>query len=120
MNKKFIVDIKKKREVYLIMKKNKGGEIMDSLALIIALSAVLWYLIDRFKPLYKDLSFGKWITIGLAAIGAFAFSFGFGLDLLAACNLTPEMTILGQIITGLILMSGSSAVSEIIEKIKLK
>lgn len=93
---------------------------MDNLTLVIALSAVLWYLIDRCKPLYKDLSFGKWITIGLAAIGSFAFVFGFGLDCLFACGLTPEVTVLGQVTTGFILMSGSSAVSEIIEKIKIK
>ena len=35
---------------------------MEMLTLIIAMSAIMWYLIDRFKPLWSELSFGKYIT----------------------------------------------------------
>lgn len=91
---------------------------MEMLGLILALSAILWYLIDRFKPLWEEVSWGKYITIALAAIGGFSFAFGFGLDLLFACALVAEPSTLGIIITSLTLMSGSSAVSEIIERIK--
>ena len=48
---------------------------MDLLTLIIALSAILWYLIERGKTsLWGELSWGKWITIGCAAIGGFVFA----------------------------------------------
>lgn len=91
---------------------------MDALALIIALSAVLWYCIDRFKPMWESVSWGKYITIAVAALGSFGLVFSFSLDIVAALGLVSEMTIAGNIITALVLMSGSSAISEIISKIK--
>ena len=91
---------------------------MDALALIIALSAVLWYCIDRFKPMWENVSWGKYITIAVAALGSFGLVFSFNLDIVTALGLVSEMTIAGNIITALVLMSGSSAISEIISKIK--
>ena len=91
---------------------------MEMITLIIAMSAIMWYLIDRFKPLWSELSFGKYITIVISALFAFGLTFAFGLDLVFACGLFAEMTVAGQILTGLVLMSGSSAVAEIIERIK--
>lgn len=91
---------------------------MEMLTLIIAMSAIMWYLVDRFKPLWSELSFGKYITIAVSALFAFGLTFAFGLDLVFACGLFAEMTVAGQILTGLVLMSGSSAVAEIIERIK--
>ena len=91
---------------------------MDALALIIALSAVLWYCVDRFKPMWESVSWGKYITIAVAALGSFGLVFSFNLDIIAALGLVSEMTIAGNIITALVLMSGSSAISEIISKIK--
>lgn len=93
---------------------------MEMLSLILALSAVLWFLVDRFKPLWEGLSFGKYITLLVAGIGAFALVFSFNLDLILACGLVEATTIAGKIMTGLVLMSGSSAVAEIIERIKGK
>ena len=93
---------------------------MEILTLIIALSAVLWFLVDRFKPLWEGLSFGKYITLLVAGIGAFALVFSFNLDLILACGLVEATTIAGKIMTGLVLMSGSSAVAEIIERVKGK
>lgn len=88
---------------------------MDLLTLIIALSAILWYLIERGKTsIWGGLSFSKWITIGCAAIGSFVLAFGFNLDLLFACGLVEEISVLGIILTALALMSGSSGISEII------
>ena len=89
---------------------------MEMLSLILALSAVLWFLVDRFKPLWEGLSFGKYITLLVAGIGAFALVFSFNLDL----SLVEATTIAGKIMTGLVLMSGSSAVAEIIERVKGK
>ena len=91
---------------------------MEIITLIIAMSAIMWYLIDRFKPLWSELSFGKYITIVISALFAFGLTFAFGLDLVFACGLFAEMTVAGQVLTGLVLMSGSSAVAEIIERIK--
>ena len=93
---------------------------MEMLSLILALSAVLWFLVDRFKPLWEGLSFGKYITLLVAGIGAFALVFSFNLDLILACGLVEATTIAGKIMTGLVLMSGSSAVAEIIERLKRK
>ena len=91
---------------------------MDILTLIIALSAVMWYIIDRAKTLWAEVSWGKWITIAIAAIAGFGLTFAFGLDILFAVGLVESVSIAGQIITGFVLMSGSSAVSEVIERIK--
>ena len=93
---------------------------MEMLSLILALSAVLWFLVDRFKPIWEGLSFGKYITLLVAGIGAFALVFSFNLDLILACGLVEVTTIAGKIMTGLVLMSGSSAVAEIIERVKGK
>ena len=93
---------------------------MDALTLIIALSAVLWYCIDRFKPMWENVSWGKYITILVAAVGSFSLVFSFSLDLVVALGLVAEASIAGKVLTALVLMSGSSAISEIITKIKNK
>ena len=91
---------------------------MENLTLIIALSAVLWFIVDKFKPLWAEKRWGKYITMAVSAIGGFGLTFAFGLDLIYACGLVENLTLAGQILTGLILMSGSSAVAEVIERIK--
>lgn len=94
---------------------------MEMLTLIIALSTIMWYIIDRLKTqIWEELPYGKWITMGIAAAAGFALSFAFGLDIIFACGFVEAPTIAGEIITGFTLMSGSSAISEIIEKIKSK
>ena len=91
---------------------------MEMLTLIVALSAILWYLIDRAKPMWEGKKWSKYVTIAVAAIGGFGLAFGFDLDLIFACGLVEEPSVLGTIITGFTLMSGSSAVSEIMAKVK--
>ena len=88
------------------------------LTLIIALSAVLWYVVDRFKTGWDALPYGKWITVVVAGIGSFCLVFSFGLDLIFACGLVDSVSMAGQILTGFVLMSGSSAISEVITRIK--
>ena len=88
------------------------------LTLIIALSAVLWYVVDRFKSGWDTLPYGKWITVIVAGIGSFGLVFSFGLDLIFACGLVDGISMAGQILTGFVLMSGSSAISEVIARIK--
>lgn len=91
---------------------------MEMLAIITALSIIMWYLIDRFKPLWENNLYSKYITIGVACVLACIIVFSFAIDLIYALQLVSNITIAGQILTVLILMSGSSAVSEIISRIK--
>lgn len=91
---------------------------MSMISLVFAFSAVLWFLIDRFKPMWANLSFGKWITLAISAIGSFGLAFGFNLDLIHGFGLSELPTVMGTIVTGFVLMSGSSATAEIIERIK--
>ena len=93
---------------------------MEMLTLIVALSAVLWYVIDRAHRLWDALPYGKWITMIVAAIGSFGLVFSFDLDLISACGLVDGVSMAGQILTGFVLMSGSSAISEVIARIKGK
>lgn len=93
---------------------------MEMLTLIIALSGVMWYLLDRLKIMWENVSWGKWITLSCAAVAGFALTFSFNLDIIFACGLVESVSIAGKIITSFVLMSGSSAVAEIIERIKGK
>lgn len=91
---------------------------MDMLFLVGALSIIIWYIIDRFKELWAELPYGKYITIGVAAVLSFLVVFCFGIDILVAFGLFAEVSIMGEILTALIFMSGSSAVSELVQLIK--
>jgi hypothetical protein len=91
---------------------------MEMLTLIISLSIIMWYIIDRFKEMWEGTKYGKYITIAVSAVFAFAISFGFGVDIILALGLVQEGSVIGTVITALALMSGSSAVSEIIERVK--
>lgn len=91
---------------------------MEMIGLILAMSAIMWYIIDRAKGLWSEVSFGKYITIGLSAVFAFGLTFSFGMDVVFASGLFGTVTPAGQILTGLVLMSGSSAVAEVIERVK--
>ena len=91
---------------------------MDMLFLVGALSIIIWYIIDRFKELWRELPHSKYITIGAAAILSFLVVFCFGIDILVAFGLFTEASIMGEILTALIFMSGSSAVSELVQLIK--
>lgn len=91
---------------------------MEIIGLILAMSAIMWYIIDRAKGLWSEVSFGKYITIGLSAVFAFGLTFSFGMDIIFASGLFSTVTLAGQILTGFVLMSGSSAVAEVIERVK--
>ncbi len=97
---------------------------MEMLQIIIVVSIVMWYIIDRFKPLWEDWQYGKYVTIAVSAVFAFALAFGYRLDLMNALGVAPvggavaENSVLGTVLTALTLMGGSSAVSELIAKIK--
>lgn len=91
---------------------------MSSIALILALSAIIWYVIDRVKVAWADVPYGKYITTAMAGVLGAAVVFGYNLDLVHAIGIVANISIVGQIITVLALMCGSSAISEIIARIK--
>ncbi len=91
---------------------------MEMLQIIIVVSIIMWYIIDRFKPLWEAQSWGKYVTIGVSALFAFALSFGYSLDILAALGVIAGNSIIGTVLTALTLMGGSSAVSELITRVK--
>lgn len=95
---------------------------MEMLQIIIAVSIVMWYIIDRFKPMWEDWKYGKYVTIAVSAAFAFALAFGYRLDIMTALGVAPTgavagNSILGTVLTALTLMGGSSAVSELIARI---
>lgn len=91
---------------------------MEMLFLIVGLSTIMWYIIDRFKPMWETLTAGKYITIAVSALFGFALAFGYDLDIVCAAGLAEAVSPLGTILTAFALMAGSSAVSEIITRIK--
>lgn len=85
---------------------------------ILMFSAILWVFIDRAKKLWAGLSWGKWLTTGVAVAVGFLLAFGYGLDLLLAVGLTESMSIGGQIFAGLAVAAGSSCINEILQKVQ--
>ena len=92
---------------------------MSLLSLILTFSILMWYCIDRLKLMWEDLSFGRYITMTVAAIFAGALCYAYKLDIVYALQLVEEVTVMGQVLTALLLMGGSSAISEVIQKIKV-
>lgn len=92
---------------------------MSSIALILALSAIIWYVVDRFKPVWSNERWGKYVTTAVAGVLGAAVVFGYDLDLICAMGIVQDTSLVGQILTVLSLMCGSSAISEIIARIKV-
>ncbi len=91
---------------------------MDMLFLVGAMSVIIWYIIDRLKELWVNVPYSKYITVGISAILSFACAFCFSLDILVGLGLIAEVSIMGEILTALVFMGGSSAVSELIGLVK--
>lgn len=92
---------------------------MEVLTLIVALSTVMWYVINRFRSeIWGEWACCKWLTIAVAAIAGFGLSFAYELDVIYALGLTEVASFAGKLITGFVLMSGSSAVAEIIKGVQ--
>lgn len=89
---------------------------MDMLMIILALATILWYVVDNLKDkLWAGTSYSSYITIAVAAIGSFALVFGYGLDLICALGIVDHVTVIGEIVTALAMLSGSAVISEIVE-----
>jgi hypothetical protein len=84
--------------------------------IIVALAGIMWYVIDNLKEkIWGGTPYSSYITIGVAALSSFAIVFAYGLDIICALGIVPEVTVIGEIITALAMMSGSAVVSEIVE-----
>lgn len=89
---------------------------MDSLTLILAMCTIMWYLIDNLKEnIWGNFEYSNYITIAVSAVGSFVLCFSYHLDLIYALGLVAELSVLGQVITALVMMGGSALVSEIVE-----
>lgn len=91
---------------------------MEMIQMIIAVSIIMWYVIDRFKPLWESWTYGKYVTIAVSALFGVALCFGYHLDIMVALGIVPQISVFGMVLTSLTLMGGSSAVSELISHIK--
>ena len=91
---------------------------MSALAVIMALSVILWIFLDRVKKLWTNVSWGGWITTIIAVGCGLAISFGYNLDLLVALDVIADASIGGTIFAGLAIAGGSSIINEIIARIK--
>lgn len=91
---------------------------MEMLSVILAVSIMMWYIIDRLKHLWEKLAFANYVTMAAAAVFAFALSFGYHLDIMMALKVVNDASTMGTVMTALLLMGGSSAVSEVIGKLK--
>lgn len=90
------------------------------LTLLFVLSTIIWFVIDRVKPFWSGLSWGKYVTIVVAAVLGAVVVFTYGIDILVALAVTNQVTIVGEILSTLVIMSGSSALSELLALIKTK
>lgn len=91
---------------------------MDKLFAVCAFCTIIWYIVDRVKVAWSNLSYGKWLTVAAACLLSCLCVFSYGLDAIVALGVAEEMTITGQIFTVLIFTGGSSLLSEIIKAIK--
>ena len=86
--------------------------------LILFVSTIIWYIVDRFKvELWDGTKYGRYITILLAAVLSFVAVFSFDLDVFYAAEMVDTTSAMGNVLTGLLLMSGSSAISIVVEKL---
>lgn len=92
----------------------------EMMTLLLMLSTIIWYLIDRFKGLWENLSWGKYITIAVSCLLSLAVVLTFRLDLVVALGATETVTVIGEVFAVLGLMGGSSAISELIGLAKKK
>ena len=68
---------------------------MSSIALILTLSAIIWYVVDRCKPVWQGYSWSKYITSAVAGTLGAAVVFGYNLDLICAKGIVNEISIVG-------------------------
>lgn len=94
---------------------------MSMIAIILALSTILWYLVDNLKDkIWGGKSYSSYITIAVAGVLAFALTFSYNLDIICALSIVDNITVIGKIITAISMMAGSAIVSELVELFRVK
>ena len=81
---------------------------------ILYFSIIIWILIDRFKPIWKDVKWSGYITNLVALAFGLAVSFCYNLDMLYELELVDYVSFIGKLMTAIALMGGSSCINEII------
>lgn len=89
-----------------------------NLITITIMSVILWVFIDRAKKAWETVSFGQWITSGIAVAAGLALAFSYNLDLLVSLNVVDAISIGGKIFAGLAIAGSSSVINEIIAGVK--
>jgi len=84
---------------------------------IMMFSMILWVFLDRAKKLWENVSWGKWVTTGVAAAAGLAMAFAYGMDLFAALGISTA-SVGGKVFAGLAMAGGSSVINEVITGIK--
>lgn len=92
---------------------------MTILAQISGFSLVLWFCVDRVKILWNKYSWGKYITLCLSIALGEVLAFGFKLDFIYGTELFDSVSIIGMIVTGIILSAGASPIAELVEMLKV-
>ena len=89
---------------------------------IIVFAVVVWWIIDQVKRVYPVLkipeNWQKIVTIVLAVAMGAGCAWGYKLDLLLELAITDTVTFGGQVFAGVAIAAGSSAVFELVEKMK--
>lgn len=85
---------------------------------ILAISLIIWILIDRFKALWTDTKYGSYITTAVALTMGLLCAFTYQLDIIYELGLNDAVSLLGEILTAIALTGGSSCIAEIIEGCK--
>ena len=91
---------------------------MNNTEFIFIVSTILWLIIDWAKPMWANLKHEKYISMGVALVGAAALTVTFNLDLLVAFQLTEVVTVVGGVFAALAITAGSGLINEIAKAFK--
>jgi len=89
---------------------------INNIVMIILLSVIVEYIVNLIKPLMPETSYPVPLVISLV-IGI-ALAVVVKADILTAVGFNPEYLIISYIVTGLIVSGGSTAVHELIAKLR--
>lgn len=83
-------------------------------------STVIWFIVGKFKWLWSGRKYSKDITPIVAGILATGCVFTYGLDIMETLGVSTMTTLVGQLLTILIIMTGSSGIETVISAVKDK
>lgn len=87
--------------------------VLEMLAVLLIVSTVIWYVTDKFKVIWEASPYSRYFTMLFVAILGAAAVLTLGLDILVIMGAATVVSVIGQILTVLVLMTGSSAVAEV-------